>query len=218
MSADSADAVWRDPMNYDPVRDGPPYLPVTASQRQEARDYIGKNAAYYDVPKPASPYDALSQLLVGLRMLAMAHQTAHWQARGSTYYGDHLLFERLYTESTPFVDAVAERLIGLTGDPGKVSLCDQIASMYALTKVWEKVHGGAKAPPPSDLVDIALKGELLLTKGVAFLKKEIQAAGALTEGLDDLLQAIASKHEEFVYLLRQRSDKTVYSYDRSDYR
>jgi len=211
----STDAVWRDPMDYDPMRDGPPYLPVTAVQRREAREYVNKSAAYYDVPKPKSPYDALSQLLVGLRLLAMVHQTAHWQTRGHAYYGDHLLFERLYNDSQEGIDGLAERLVGLTGDPSKVCLCDQVHSMHTILETWKQRFGHKGAPEPNALVALSLNAETMLIKALTTIKKHIEASGALTEGLDDLLQGIASKHEEFVYLLTQRSRQVVYSYDRS---
>jgi DNA-binding ferritin-like protein len=137
----------------------------------------------------------------------MVHQTAHWQAKGNSFYGDHLLFQRLYEESQEGIDGVAERLIGLTGDVSKVSLCDQIRDMHTIAKVW---HGHCG----DDLAAVSLRGEMALIKLIAFFKKSLQDEGSLTEGLDDLLQGIASKHEEFVYLLKQRSSRPVYNYGR----
>lgn len=214
---DGLDAVWRDPMEYDVQKHGPPYMPVTASQRDEARQFVKKQAAYYDtgprmVPE-GSPYDILAYLLAGLRALYMVHQTAHWQTRGQSYYGDHLLFQRIYEESLVGIDGVAERLIGLTGDPQQVCLCAQIKIIHSLI---EMVHGDGPsvAVSPEELVQRSLLGETTLLGGIDKLKQKIEEAGALTEGLDDLLQGIASKHEEFVYLLKQRAHVAAYSYDR----
>ena len=43
-----------------------------------------------------TPYPQLSVVLVYLKHLAAIHQNHHWTAIGDPYYGDHLLFQRLY--------------------------------------------------------------------------------------------------------------------------
>lgn len=231
------EVVWRDPMGYDAKEHGPPYLPVTAAQRDEGRRFARRCAAFYDtgqglVPQ-GSPYEVLAHLLAGLRTLSMVHQTAHWQVRGGHFYGDHLLFARLYEESQDAIDGLAERLIGLTSDPGQVALCSQIEIMHQFVKTLGGGHSVFASPPklaadhsqalaaPSsaDLVKRSLLGEAVLIGSITHVKKALEAAGALTEGLEDLLQSIASKHEEFVYLLKQRAAacrtaRTIRSYDR----
>jgi hypothetical protein len=44
--------------------------------------------------------------------------------------------------------------------------------------------------------------------------KVLGSAGILSDGTENLLQDIADKHEEFVYLLKQRNDVSPYSYGR----
>ena len=39
---------------------------------------------------------SLASLGTMLHALLLLHQSAHWQVRGPTYYGDHLLFQRIY--------------------------------------------------------------------------------------------------------------------------
>ena len=201
---------------------GPPYLPTKLSsvQTTEVQGWLEKQAAYYDVgPKivpQGEPYKLLSYLLAGLRTINMLHQTAHWQTRGGHYYGDHLLFERLYEESQPAIDGVAERVIGLTGDPATVSLCEQAPIIQKMVML---VHQGDPDPAPDaeKLVKLGLWAETLLIGAISAGKKQLDAAGALTDGLDDLLQGIASTHETFVYLLKQRADGgsgESYTYDR----
>jgi len=220
---DSQHAVWQDPTEYDMQKHGPPYLPtkLASDQRVEVQGWLTKQAAYYDVgprviPSEGSPYDLLCYLLAGLRTLNMLHQTAHWQTRGGHFYGDHQLFERLYEESQPAIDGVAERLIGLSGDSGKVSLCEQAP---LIAKMVQVVHQGDPDPAPDaeKLVKISLWAETLFIGALTTGKKKLDEAGALTEGLDDLLQGIASTHETFVYLLKQRADAGAsggYTYDR----
>ena len=215
--ADGLDAVWRDPMEYDVQKHGPPYMPVTATQRAEARQFARRQAAYYDtgprmVPE-GSPYSILAHLLAGLRTLGMVHQTAHWQTRGGHFYGDHLLFQRIYEESLEGIDGVAERLVGLANDPEQVELCSQVRIIHQLVRMASG-GGPSVAPSPEMLVQRSLMGEMALIGAIGKIKQAIDEAGALTEGLDDLLQGIASKHEEFVYLLRQRATVAGYSYDR----
>jgi DNA-binding ferritin-like protein len=143
----------------------------------------------------------------------MLHQTAHWQTRGGNYYSDHLLFQRLYEEAQEGVDGLAERLIGLSGDPGQVSLCRQVQIMK---KMIEFAHQGNSepAPHPEKLVSLALNAETLLLGGIPKVRQQLEEAGAWTDGLDDLIPAIAGKHESFVYLLKQRATNEDYSYNR----
>jgi DNA-binding ferritin-like protein len=220
---DSQHAVWQDPTEYDMQKHGPPYLPVklASDQKAEVRSWLEKQAAYYDtgpavVPSDGSPYDLLCYLLAGLRTMNMLHQTAHWQTRGGHFYGDHELFGRLYEESLPAIDGVAERLIGLSGDPAKVSLCEQAPLIAQMVMV---VHQGDPdpAPDPEKLVKLSLWAETTFIGALTMGKKMLDEAGALTEGLDDLLQGIASTHETFVYLLKQRAGAGAgesYTYDR----
>jgi len=221
---DSQHAVWQDPTEYDMQQHGPPYLPtrLASDQKAEVRSWLEKQAAYYDtgpqgVGGTEEPYELLTYLLAGLRAINMLHQTAHWQTRGGHFYGDHQLFERLYEESLPGIDGVAERVIGLTGDSAKVSLCTQAP---LIAQVVQVMHQGDPDPAPDaeKLVKLSLWAETLLIGGLTAGKKKIDEAGALTEGLDDLLQGIASTHETFVYLLKQRADAgsrvASYSYDR----
>ncbi len=205
-------AVWRDPMEYDMRKHGPPYLPpVSAEQRSEARLFAQKTAAYYDVRPKLSAYTPLAVLLAFQRALYMMHQTHHWQTHGGHFYSDHLLFQRIYEESAEFVDGTAERLIGLTGEPSHVSICDQIALIHELIEsIYEGNH--EPAPNPERLIEISLHGEAIFLEALKAIKKGFEAQGNLTEGLDDMLQGTASKHEEFVYLLKQRS--SAYQYDR----
>jgi DNA-binding ferritin-like protein len=214
--ADSLDAVWRDPMEYDVQKHGPPYMPVTATQRAEARQFAERQAAYYDTqqqPQPAAdPHKALSQLLAFLRTLYMVHQTAHWQTRGAHYYSDHTLFQRIYEDSLVGIDGMAEKVIGLTGEPGYVSLIEQVGLINQIASM--AYQGQGAAPDPELLVTISLNGEVSLLSAIDRVKSILTSADALTEGLDDTLQGIASKHEEFVYLLQQRAAVAGYSYDR----
>lgn len=56
--------------------------------------------------------------IASLKALALIHQHSHWTAKGVTFYGDHLLFERLYNDTLELLDEAAEKFVGLLGDQG----------------------------------------------------------------------------------------------------
>jgi DNA-binding ferritin-like protein len=58
---------------------------------------------------------ALSRLVALLRAVQLLHHTAHWQTAGATFYGDHLLYERLYTGITEEYDSLGEKTVYLAG-------------------------------------------------------------------------------------------------------
>lgn len=192
---------------------GPPYLPVTASQRSEARQLAEKRAAYYDVvdTRPGAGYSPMSGLLALLRAAYMLHQTAHWQTHGGGYYGDHIMLQRIYEESLEGIDGTAERLIGLSSDLAAVCPLKQIQLMEAMIMAFVPDVKTPAMHEPDALIKRSLDVESVILKVIKEVKATIEASGDLTEGLDDMLQSLASKHEEFVYLLKQRDS---YTYDR----
>jgi len=140
-----------------------------------------------------STVQAVERLLAYLRALYMIHQNAHWLAKGVPYYGDHLLFQRLYETVSEEVDSVAERLVGVFG---KDLQTDQQLTLMG--------HYVAELMPIEDHIARSYQAEqrfqALLQEAMATLEKE----NALTLGLSDLLPAIASTHETHLYLLSRR--------------
>ena len=57
----------------------------------------------------------LSDLLATLRAVHFIHWTGHWQVKGSPYYGDHLLLQRLYEGLDNEIDTLAEKLVAMFG-------------------------------------------------------------------------------------------------------
>ena len=51
----------------------------------------------------------LLQLLAILRALHWSHWTLHWKVKGDPFYGDHLMYQRLY-------EAVVEEINGERGE------------------------------------------------------------------------------------------------------
>lgn len=153
-----------------------------------------------------TPYPHLSVVLVHLKHLAAVHQNHHWTAVGDPYYGDHLLFQRLYECAAGEIDAVAEKAIGL-GCTANVDLT------LVHTQLLKLVVGAGTAtmmPHSTDLAKKSLMAEmnfLLVMKHICDCLKE---CGLMTHGLDNLLAGIEDKHEGNVYLLKQRCAKETF--------
>lgn len=219
-SAESVHAMWHDPSTFDPMRMGPPYLPgqdvrpggvpKTAGHGLEIRELVASHRKKADAEldvlmktnTEAPPMAELGALLAYLRATSFMHLTHHWQARGMAAYGDHLLFERLYTETLPMIDALAERAVGA----GSVVHVNAVPQAMQLAFVVESLHSGASTNPGSeDMVRLSLHGVLRVLAVLREVYQRLEASGLLSHGTSNLLEDIADKHEGFAYLLNQRA-------------
>ncbi len=203
----SIEVVWHNPTGYDPSRHGPPYMPsrLASGARARVRQVLAGqrvSGIAQSVGEGAAP---LSTVLVALRAASFIHQTHHWQTRGPQFYSDHLLFQRLYEESQPFIDQVAERAVG-AGSPGLVDAVEQAGKIAGIVQVLSRGAGS--------LVNRSLQTESLVISVVAQALKMLGANGAITNGTSNLLQGVADLHETFVYLLSQRDSTAPYDYGR----
>lgn len=203
-SAESVHAMWHDPSTYDHLTMGPPYLPgqsvPSAQADEEGIHLIAKKASSIIMRDGAE----LGGILTTLRALAFIHQTAHWQTRGPSFYADHTLFERLYNDTLPLIDAVAERCVG----SGGLSLVNPTLQASGVALTVERLAGPITDSVQSadDLVMLSLRAVEAFLVAFKFAYEQMEARGALTGGTDNLLQGVADKHEEFAYLLKQRID------------
>lgn len=136
----------------------------------------------------------LAVFLAVVRASNMIHQSHHWQARGSSYYGDHLMFERLYDKSVGDIDVVAEKLVGLLSSK-ETNFFIQVEHMKNFMQLVSKGESLVKESMVTE-VCLILLGELTL--------KRLEKQGLLTEGLNQAIGNILDKHEDFLYLLKQR--------------
>lgn len=216
----SLQVVWHDPTEYNLMRHGPSYLPtkLAATERAQVRASL-KQSAYYDtgnrLPGQAGPMAPLALLLACLRAVAHLHQTYHWQTRGGHYYGDHQLFMRLYDESQDFIDQVAERAVGA----GSESLVDPLQQIEMMERVLKAVVPPSpwKGAAPEEMMRISLAAEQLLLGLLQAVIRQLESSGNLSPGTSNLLEGLSDKHEQFTYLLGQRTktaSMTAYTYDR----
>ncbi len=131
-----------------------------------------------------------------LKAISLVHQSSHWLTKGENFYGDHLLFERLYEAVLEDLDLAAEKFIGLFGEEClnyelQASLLNKVLLCY------------------KQLSGEPLKMSLAIEKDFVKFSKKVyecfEEEDKMTLGLDDMIMSIASNHEESLYLLNQAS-------------
>lgn len=134
-----------------------------------------------------------------LKAIALVHQHSHWTTKGKPFYGDHLLFERIYKSSLEDLDLAAEKFIGLFG----TDCLDYQLQADLLDKVllrYKSLEGKPLA------MSLAIEKDFLKFSKDAY--NCFEEEGTLTLGLDDMVMAIASNREGAVYLLQQASKES----------
>lgn len=217
--AHATEAIWIDPLSYNYLKDGPPYLPglvggrVASGPKAEVRAWfrqaalemgqdVGVAFQHCVAEYGNTPMSELAVLLACVRAEAMIHQAHHWQTRGSSYYGDHLLFERVYNDVNGFVDGLAERAVG-AGHHVLVQPLMQMSHMVAFSKLF--YSDAPVSPEPEEMPLLSLRALLKSMLVLQLAYKTLEVRGLLSNGIDNLLQGIADKQEELVYLLKQRT-------------
>jgi hypothetical protein len=156
-----------------------------------------KRKAYLDASIREEVLPMLRIVLAILRAQALSYQTSHWQARGPNYYGNHLLFERLYGSVQAEIDAIGEKLVGYFGVPA----VDLEVSLTLINDMIERWHA------EEDMVRRGLLSEQELQKALSFVFDVWPERSPMPIGLDDWLMATANAHESNIYLLQQVLDE-----------
>ena len=142
--------------------------------------------------------NSLLQLLAILRALQWSHQTAHWKVRGEPFYGDHLLFQKLYEAVGEEIDTLAEKIVGIYG-PGAIT------NLSVISDTHQFIANHAATGAGDSSYQCALQMEEHLQRALKLAYDELKASGEMSLGLDDFLMATANAHETALYLLRQRN-------------
>lgn len=143
--------------------------------------------------------DVLTNLLALLRASRWNYLTAHWQVYGDPYYGDHLLFQRLYESLDEEIDTLAEKIVGLTGRKEDGSFYFDNLSQIQKTQDWLTSWSYLSCPHKR-----SLRTEEDIQKYFKTSYEALKGEDLLTLGLDDYLMATANQHETNLYLLQQR--------------
>ena len=210
-----------DPVNYDPVVHGPPYIPTreialpmkTARLKTAVKALVDREAASvgqeigqifqhfltdYGGAAPAE----LAVLLAALRAEGMIHQAHHWGTKGPLFYGDHLMYDRVYSDVFGMVDGLAERAVGA----GQQVLVQPLLQVHHMSGFVKSFYRDAPVVPnPEEMAMLSLRAVLRFLVLLNLAYASLESKGALSHGTDNLLQGYADGHEQLVYLLKQRS-------------
>lgn len=132
--------------------------------------------------------------VASLKALAQIHQHNHWTTKGASFYGDHLLFERIYKSALEDLDLAAEKFLGVFGQDA----VDYDMQTDLLNKVLSKYKKLL-----SDPVQLSLTVEKEFIKLCKDAYDCFEKEGKMTLGLDDMVMSISSNREEALYLLQQ---------------
>lgn len=143
----------------------------------------------------------LSQWLGMLRGMQLWFHGAHHVTRGASFVGDHIdIFGRIYVAIQDEIDGAVEKAVGATGDEG-------IACPMHITKMALQVLQSYPSPPAISSLAMAAVGLEIERNYVELVEQmfaELEEAGMLSLGLNDMLAASANVHEGHGYLLQQR--------------
>jgi hypothetical protein len=152
-----------------------------------------------DTKAEPNPTLDLQKILAALRALRWSYHTKHWMVSGGHFYGDHLLFERLYSGKPSLDDAadsLAEKMVAQLG-PASVSS----RSIWPLAGDFLDRGMATSECPYRQSLAMEQEAQLLLARAHTSLKQK----GALSLGMDDLLMSLANEREQAIYLLKQRT-------------
>lgn len=149
--------------------------------------------------------EELAELLAVMRAVYLLHQAHHWQTRGPSFYGDHLMFQRLYETLLPEMDSVAERVIARGFGPSAAKLVGASA-VTAKTQALLNRWAPGESPESDDAMGLVIQS---LDAEITLLGRidSMLATQKFSNGVQNLLQGIADKHEENTYLLQRRMGK-----------
>ena len=136
--------------------------------------------------------------LATLKALYLIHQQNHWLAKGNDFYGDHLLFQRIYESVQENLDAAAEKMVTLFGD----ECLDYKLQANLLNKLLLKYGDNSQG-----LVECSLNAERFFQKLSKSAFDCFEREDNMTLGLDDLLMSVANKREEAIYLLTRAAEE-----------
>ena len=140
----------------------------------------------------------LQDLLACLKAKQDYYKTGHWQVKNTIYYADHLLLDRLASETGARIDQVAEKIIGVTGNAALLNLPDILKKQYEYIKDLPY-----NAPENTVIFQTGLQMEMKLQE----LCKVIDAAPESSLGVKTMVGDIANESEGRIYLLKQRLSK-----------
>lgn len=169
------------------------------SSEKESRLHLEAIVAMVAIPREAM-VDAWSGILSGLYALGVAIQSAHWRSLGESFYGDHLMYQRMYEDVIREIDSFAERFMGVIGDETALDPAHLLSHASVVVK---------QMMMPGDLASALLMAEKNFLERLGGFAKTLESTGQLSTGIENLIQGISDRHEEHVYLLSRRLSQCI---------
>ena len=135
----------------------------------------------------------LTKILAHMRAASMHYQHAHWQTEGETFYGDHLMYGRLYDSLDPHIDTLAEKIVGYYGT-------DALSTIEQTKQVAEIASEYCE----DCFIKTSLAFEEALCNAIVTEFDRQEEAGTLKLGMNDFLAAACNDRDTAKYLLKQR--------------
>lgn len=133
-------------------------------------------------------------LLAMLRSMHWEYYTSHWKVKGVAFYGNHLLFSRLYENVEKEFDGLAEKILGLFNDVSGINSIPQMGMALKYLASVEEIDC---------CFERALTMEKMFLDSIKECKNSCESGGILTPGLENLLDDLYDAHESHVYLIQQ---------------
>jgi len=138
--------------------------------------------------------------IASLKAIALIHQHNHWTNKSAVFFGNHLMFEKLYGTAQENLDEAAEKFVGLFGS----EFLDYKTQTELLSKVLSK-YTALEGKPVA--LSLAIEKDFIKFCDDAY--DGFESEGSLTLGLDDMIMSIANSREEAVYHLQQTGTNIV---------
>ncbi|MDB2481768.1 hypothetical protein N9W84_01215 [bacterium] len=128
-------------------------------------------------------------------------QNIHWVSKGSIYYSDHLLYERIYESVSGNIDEMAEKAVGLSGDSSvnPHAICSLKSELYK-----NLIPNYNSDLSPDELAEYALFVMACFMEKTEEFYQKLSEAKMITLGLEDFIPKIHSETENNMYLLKRR--------------
>lgn len=151
------------------------------------------------VPTPA---EILSAYIGFLRAYHLWTHGAHNVVKGPSFAGDHIdLYGKIYSEVQDHIDIVIEKGVGVYQDESIACPMTIVEDASLILGAWESPAGQTSERIASLSLEYT-KQLVKIGEGTAQVLEEMES---LTYGMDNMMAGLVDTHENYVYLLQQRT-------------
>ena len=151
---------------------------------------------------PPEPHEIISAYIGFVRAYHLWMHAAHNVTKGPGFAGDHVeLYGKIYVEVQDSIDQVIEKGIGVYQNESVACPIKITSDALLILSEWESpVNQAAER-----IADLSLEYTTQLVKVGEGTSNLLDDMGVLTYGMDNMLAGLVDTHENYVYLLRQRT-------------